>query len=298
MIDPAPLDPAFADFLADPRVALEPPAEDMTMADYRRRLDRPMAAVSGPSIFAVEDARAVPDVPLRIYRPANDPVSTILFIHGGGFVTGSLDTHDALCRTLASASGADVIAVDYRLAPESPFPAALDDCRAALGWVAKRGGTIALCGDSAGGHLATMTALAAARDGIAINALGLFYPVVSPRCDSSSWQRLGVGHMLTECWMRWAWAAYIGGGDPSKSDLIHTDLRDVPPTHIITAAYDPLRDEGDALARAIRDAGGTATISHYPGMIHGFASLPMLTPSADQAIADMADALLVNVCVD
>jgi acetyl esterase len=295
MTDFEPLDPAFAALLADPRVTLRPPTPGRTMAAYRDRLDRPMAAVAGPPIFAVAAADTLEGVPLRIYRPAPETETTILFVHGGGFVTGSLDTHDALCRTLATTSGATVVAVGYRLAPEAPRPAALDDCRSALQWtVACFGPRVALCGDSAGGYLASMTALRAESDGIAVAALGLFYPVVSPSCATDSWVTLGAGHMLTREWMHWAWHTFLGDAASAfgpNADLLATDLSRLPPTHVATAAFDPLRDEGEALAAAIVARGGEATLTCYAGMIHGFASLPMLTPVANRAIASMGCAL-------
>lgn len=290
------LDPAFVSLLSDPRVALHPPAPGVPLADYRRRLDRPMAAVTGPEMWSVHSTRTG-GVALRVYRPAMDARGVILFVHGGGFVTGSLDTHDALCRSLARSSGAAVVAVDYRLAPEAPFPAALNDCAAALQWVLDDRGLdtrwISICGDSAGGHLATMTALHAARSGVRLHALGLFYPVVGPACATRSWQTLGTGHMLTRGWMRWAWQCYCdeANASPGDIDLLAMDLALLPRTHILTAAFDPLQDEGKALAAAIRATGGQATEICYAGMIHGFASLPMLTPLANEAIAQMASAL-------
>ncbi len=217
---------------------------------------------------------------------------TILFLHGGGFVIGSLETHDAMCRTLALLSGARVVAVAYRLAPEAPSPAAADDCRAALQWVMSQGGTeaVALCGDSAGGHLAVGLALHATACGRRLAALGLLYPVAEPACASGTWHQFGAGHVLTQAWMRWAWSAYLDGADPASPEftLRAARLLGLPPTRIIVAECDPLRDEGEALAEAVASAGGTVTLSCAPGMIHGFASLPMLTPAADAALGDLA----------
>lgn len=297
------LDPTFVSLLADPRVTLRPPPPSLSMKDYRQRLDRPMAAVAGPAIWSVRSDETEA-IRRRIYRPTAQTHGTILFFHGGGFVVGSLDTHDALCRSLAAASGASVVAVEYRLAPEAPFPAACDDCRSALQRVAgiEPGdiGKLAVCGDSAGGYLAAMTALYAARQGIRIDALGLFYPVVAPACETESWRTLGADHMLTRDWMRWAWASYLGdaGSLAADVDLLRADLASLPPTHIITAAFDPLRDEGEALGAAIRTSGGVVTMTRYEGMIHGFASLPMLTPMADRAITEMGRKLFVNNSVD
>lgn len=285
-------DPAFVPLLDDPRTSLRPPAGGISMAEYRRRLDLPMAAVRGPEISTVETIAIGGGVRVRVYAATAQPKGTILFLHGGGFVIGSLETHDAMCRTLAVASGARVVAVGYRLAPEHPFPAAPDDGRSALRWVVDQYGKdpIALCGDSAGGYLAVVLALHAAIEGVPIMALGLLYPVVAPACDADSWGRFGTGHILTRDWMCWAWAAYLADKDPvsSQASLLSADLSRLPPTRIIVAEYDPLRDEGEALERAITAAGGVVSLTCAPGMIHGFASLPMLTPAADTALRDLA----------
>lgn len=297
-------DPVFAPLLADPRTALRPPRDGLDLDEYRRRLDTPMAAVRGPDLHAVEilgrDATGV-GVPMRVYAPVESPTATILFIHGGGFVMGSLETHDAMCRTLAKATAARVVALDYRLAPESPFPAARDDCRAALHWAATTAGAgapLAICGDSAGGHLAVGTALSVGADGISIAALGLLYPVADPVLASPSWAEFGAAHVLTRAWMAWAWTAYLGGADPALPafTLRRADLAGLPPTRIVTAACDPLRDEGEALGAAIVAAGGQASVTCTPGMIHGFASLPMLTPVAYTALEDLAGHFRQHMC--
>lgn len=295
-------DPAFAALLADPRTALRPPRLGQPMAEYRQRLDAPMSAVTGPEGVAVEAVEiGLPDRPLflRDYRPPASAPGAILFIHGGGFVIGSLDTHDALCRSLALASGRRVVAVAYRLAPESPFRAARDDCRAALAWLADNSsGPVALCGDSAGGYLAMRTALDARAGRVAVAALGLLYPVVDPGCAGASWDAYGNGHVLTRDWMRWAWAAYLAGADPADPcfALLRDDLSRLPPTLVLTAGCDPLRDEGEALAAAIAAAGGQGELRRMDGMIHGFASLPMLTARADEAIHLLADHFRQHTC--
>lgn len=248
-----------------------------------------MAATRGPDVRKIATigvAGGGRGLRLRVYEEAASTWGTILFVHGGGFVIGSLGTHDALCRSLAVATGARVVAVEYRLAPEHPFPAAREDCLAALGWVDatnEPGHPVAICGDSAGGYLAVELALTAARP---VSALGLLYPVVASMCATASWEALGTGHLLTRAWMRWAWSAYLGAGAADAS-LLGAGLASLPPTHILTAACDPLRDEGEALAAAIVRAGGCATASRYDGMIHGFASLPALTPRAGDAVAEI-----------
>lgn len=282
------VDPAFAPLLADQRTALRPPRSGSDIVIYRARLDAPMAAVQGPPMRVTEEVAN--GVPLRTYLPTNAGNDAILFIHGGGFVIGSLDTHDAMCRAFTVATGMRVVSVDYRLAPEMPFPAARDDARIALRHVAATRSIAAIVGDSAGGHLAVGAAAYASEAGIAVGALALLYPVVDPACATRSWDQLGTGYLLERDWMRWAWNAYIGSAAPTQPDiaLLCADLGRLPPTRIVTAAADPLRDEGEALAAAIIKAGGIASFDRYEGMIHGFASLPMLTARADEAIADLA----------
>lgn len=290
------VDMAFVSLLADPRAALRPPRPDRDLAFYRARLDAPMAAVRGPAMEVIEEEAN--GVPLRSYVPEEAGDETILFLHGGGFVIGSLETHDAMCRAFAAETGSRVISIGYRLAPEAPFPAAREDARAALRHVAATQSIAAIVGDSAGGHLAVGTASYASEAGITVGALALLYPVVDPACATLSWDRLQTGYLLERDWMRWAWNAYLGSAAPTQADiaLLCADLGRLPPTRIITAAADPLCDEGEALAAAIVAAGGIASVDRYEGMIHGFASLPMLTPRAGEAIADLATHIRQHRC--
>lgn len=291
------VDPAFVPLLADPRVALRPPRPDSYLADYRARLDAPMKAVRGPAMRATEEV--VSGVALRNYVPEGAGDQTIILLHGGGFVVGSLDTHDAMCRALAAESGMRVVSVGYRLAPEAPFPAARDDACAAVHHLAATHSIAAIVGDSAGGYLAVCAAAYASECGIAVDALALLYPVVDPACATPSWDRLGTGYLLERDWMRWAWSAYLGGAALAQPafNLLNADLARLPPTRIVTASADPLRDEGEALAAAIVAAGGVASFDRYEGMIHGFASLPMLTPRASEGITDLSKHI-VNTSVD
>ncbi len=288
------VDPAFISLLANPRVALRSPRDSVNLAAYRARLDAPMIAVTGPSL-ATADA-VVDRVPVRNYGPDNG--ATIVFLHGGGFVIGSLDTHDAMCRALAVEAKLRVVSVGYRLAPEAPFPAARDDVRAVLRHVAATHPIAAIVGDSAGGNLAVGAASYANDAGITVGALALLYPVVDPACATRSWDRMQSGYLLERDWMRWAWSAYLGAATPAQPDiaLLCTDLARLPPTRIVIAGADPLRDEGEALAAAIAAAGGIASAVCYEGMIHGFASLPMLTSRAADAIADLAVHIHQHLC--
>ena len=239
-------------------------------------------------------------IPLRLYRPIVNAAlqPAILFVHGGGFVIGSLDSHDELCRELALRSGAVVVAVEYSLAPETLFPGALEDCCAALAWLDDGGvdlgvdsSRLAICGDSAGGNLAVGTALWAQEQGIALRHIGLIYPALDPGCDSASAHELGSGLILTRAFMQWFWSAYLGeGGDPldPRVAVATADLAGLPPISLATAEYDPLRDEGEAFAQAARAARVEVIARRYLGMIHGFANMPQMTPVAGRAIADLA----------
>lgn len=266
---------------------------NIPLAALRAGANAFMAGATGPNVASViNDSIATPAGPIaiRIYRPT--PVTVlpvILFLHGGGFLLGSLDSHDALCRSLARESGAAVVAIDYRLAPEAKFPAPLNDIAAVHAALVADAGArgldmarIALAGDSAGGQLAAAAALS-----LPAAHVGLFYPLLDPAADSGSHIDFADGPLLTRGFVTWAWDAYAGDGlrsDPYY-DLGHADLAGFPTTTIVTAACDPLRDEGEALAARLRAAGVAAECRRYAGMVHGFAGMPQLTATAGQAIA-------------
>ncbi len=291
--------------LSDPRAMLRPPADNASLAGFRRALDGGMLAASrpdAPKAHAVESFTVMGDgheIPLRLYRSSDRPaLPIILFFHGGGFVVGSLETHDAMCHELAIAAGAAVLAVDYRLSPESPFPGPLTDCERALAWAAANAARlgldpsrIALCGDSAGGNLAVATALLARANGPSVRHVALLYPAIDPGCASPSMAQFGNGYFLTSDVMRWFWSCYLGGEHDTANPLaavMQADLAGLPNMTVITAEFDPLRDEGEKFLLALRNAGVTATGRRYLGMIHGFASLSAVTPIASRAISDVA----------
>jgi acetyl esterase len=209
----------------------------------------------------------------------------IVYFHGGGFVIGNLDSHDGTCRALANASGCAVVSVDYRLAPEHRFPAAPEDCYAALRFVAERGAELgidarrlAVAGDSAGGNLAAVTALLAReRRGPDVRFQLLVYPVADHAFDTPSYRDNAEGYFLSAAMMRWFWGHYLErpeqGDDPLASPLRAKDLAGLPPALVITAEYDPLRDEGEAYAARLKQAGVAAELLRYDGQIHGFFSL-------------------------
>jgi acetyl esterase len=293
------VDPAFAALLADPRNRIRRPPASIPMAAIRAVARTAMAQQVGPPVASVETLSApaaTGAVSIRLYRPSREaPLPLLLFIHGGGFVYCDLDTHDGLCRELVHASGCAVASVDYRLAPEDPFPAGLEDCDAALRWLigsAERlgldGARFALCGDSAGGNLALAVAMAARDTGLIAGAIGLFYPLLDPSCGSASLPECADDYLLTVDGIRWFWDLYLGAErdrtDPQVA-LLEADLRGLPPTLIVTAEFDPLRDEGEELAARLESAGVPVQLRRYAGMIHGFATMTDLTPVGRDAIS-------------
>jgi acetyl esterase len=258
----------------------------------------------GEEVASVED-RTVPgpagDIPVRIYRPAgNKPQPVLVYFHGGGWVIGNIESHDGTCRSLANRSGATVVSVDYRLAPEAVFPAAVDDCVAVTKWVGANGGALgvdssrlAVGGDSAGGNLAAVVALAA-RDtgGPPIAFQLLIYPAVDARMGWPSISENGEGYLLTEVDMKWFYGHYAPDiTDWRMSPLLADDLSKLPPALVLTAEYDPLRDEGEAYAKALKKAGSKATVKRYDGLIHGFFGMSSLIDAAKVAVDDAAKAL-------
>jgi acetyl esterase/lipase len=225
-------------------------------------------------------------IPVRVYEPGDEPAAVIAYFHGGGFVIGSIETHDPVCRWMANALGAVVVSVGYRLAPEHPFPAALDDCAAALRWVAglRPGLPLAVAGDSAGATLAIGTALRARDEGgPELAAALLFYPSADPTSSHPSVEENGEGHFLTKQDVAWFQQQYTpreeDRADPHV-DLLHADLHGLPPTIVATAQYDPLRDEGIALAEQLDRAGVEVQHVPGPGMIHGYVGFAAVSPGA------------------
>ena len=264
------------------------------------------ATPPGPraDVASVED-RAVPgpegDVPVRVYRPRDEAgLPVLVYFHGGGFVIGSLETHDQPCRLLANAAGCVVVSVGYRLAPEHRFPAAPEDCYAAARWVAENGDALgadparlAVGGDSAGGNLAAVVSqLARERGGPAIAHQLLIYPVTNHAFDTPSYADNAEGYLLTREMMQWFWGHYLereaDGATPLASPLRAPDLAGLPPAHVISAEFDPLRDEGEAYAERLREAGVPTVLKRYDGMIHGFLGMTEGVDAARAAVHEMA----------
>jgi acetyl esterase len=264
-------------------------------------------AMLGPSetVAQVVD-RTIPgpgrEIPIRVYTPTGPtPQGTVVFFHGGGWVIGSIGTHDGLCRALANAAGCAVVSVEYRLAPEHPYPAGRDDAFAVTCWVAEHGREIgvnperiAVVGDSAGGNLATVVALMARDRGAPSLALQvLLYPVVDCDFETRSYHEYAEGYLLTRATMAWFWQLYLADGSDSRepyvAPLCAGDLSRLPPALVITAEYDPLCDEGDAYAARLMDAGVEVTHARYPGMVHGFVRRMNLLDAGRRALEQVAD---------
>ena len=244
------------------------------------------------------------DIPVRIYRPQAAGVHpVVVYIHGGGFTIGSIASHDPLCQQIAAGVPAVVVSVDYRLAPESKFPAAVEDCWAAVQWVAAHaadlGGDpsrVAVAGDSAGGNLAAVCALKA-RDagGPALAFQLLIYPTTDATGSFPSIQENGKGYFLTEETMRWFQENYLSPEDdrrhPDASPYFVEDLSGLAPAFVVTAEYDPLRDEGEAYGRRLEEAGVPTKVKRYDGMIHAFFQMDAAIPAGAEAISDSIEAL-------
>ena len=284
------------------------PIADQTPEQLRTGFDQ-LAILPGPDVAAVSDhAFDGPhgSIAARLYRPigssATDLLAVLVWFHGGGFVVGNLETADSTCRELANLSGAAVVSIDYHLAPEAPFPAAVDDAMAALQWVASHAGDLlvvdasrlAVGGDSAGGNLATVVSqLARDAGGPSIDFQLLVYPVTDPAGSHPSTVENGQGYFLEAATMDWFMDHYLGDADatdPRVSPLGAADLSGLPRAYVLTAEFDPLRDEGEAYADALSASGVTVERIRYDGLIHGFFGMDFL-PDCAVARTRAADAL-------
>ena len=269
------------------------------------RRPSPAARLKGPPepVEAVEDLSIDgPGGPLalRLYRPGVPVPPLLVFLHGGGWVIGDLDIQDGLCRALANRAGCAVLSVDYRLAPEHPFPAAADDAWAACRWAAAHGadlgvdpGRLGVAGDSAGGNLALGVALRARDSGApSLRLCLLTCPVVDHRLDYASMAELAEGYFLTRAKMAWYWDQYAPPGiDRSKPELspLLADLAGLCPVAVVTAGFDPLRDQGLDLARACAAAGVDTALLHFGDMIHGFLGFSASVTRAQAALSELGN---------
>jgi acetyl esterase len=279
-----------------------------TAGDRRRGLASLTASVGGdaPDVATVEDlsmAGAQGPLSLRRYRPNEAGAGAILFLHGGGWVAGSLDTHDGVCRRLANASGCQVFAPDYRLAPEHSFPAGLSDGVAAMRWLARSAKALrfdprklVIAGDSAGGNLAAATCLLARDAGGPAPALQLLIcPILDLATESESRRAFAEGYFLSRETMARDLADYLPDGvdlrDPRLSPLHAADLAGLAPTHLHVAQFDPFRDEGLAYAERLRASGAAVSSTVHPGMIHYFYAMPGAIPYAETALSEIGAAV-------
>lgn len=287
----------------------EPPPETVSPAQAREQRRRLAAVFAGKptEVGAVADVDLDAGVPLRArhYAPAESggPHPMLVYYHGGGFTYGDLETHDGVCRVLCKHAGAHVLAIDYRLAPEHPFPAAVEDARAALRWAYQHAGLlgadpgrIGVGGDSAGGNLAAVVSQLAARDGGPAPVLQL---LIYPACDFTRRRRsrelFGDGFLLTESEMDWFEDNYLGperthASDPRASPLLADDFSGLAPAYVVTASFDPLRDEGEEYAAALRAADTPVVVRRFPGFIHAFIAAAGVNRPARDALVEIAGA--------
>jgi acetyl esterase len=300
-----PLDPQVKAILEEdaarglpPYNELEPDAARKQMLDLSPPVDPQLAA-------GRLEERLIPgpqsSIPLRLYYPHGDPPYALqVYYHGGGWVIGDLETHDALCQALAKTSECLVVAVDYRLAPEHPYPAAVEDAYAATCWAADNAVSLdadprrlAVIGDSAGGTLATVVSMMARdKGGPEISLQVLIYPITDYNFDTPSYLKNERGYMLSREMMQWFWNHYLEdtavAGHPYVSPLQAQNLDGLPQAMILTAEYDPLCDEGQAYARKLQACGINTTHSHYEGMIHGFIRMTARLDQAKRALEEVS----------
>ncbi|GAC1696729.1 MAG: alpha/beta hydrolase [Ktedonobacteraceae bacterium] len=305
-----PLDPQVEALLA--QMAAIPPWYSIPLAEARQQrvVSAPVMNGTPEPVRNVED-RTIPgprgEIPVRIYTPEGDgPFAVLIYFHGGGWVLSNLDTHDALCRKLANRAVCLVVSVDYRLAPEHKFPAAVEDAYAATCWVAEHAGAfngdptrIAVGGDSAGGNLAAVvTHIALDQGGPSLFYQVLIYPATDFYTANSltrSYHTNGEGYFLTRESMEYFWKHYLNtpeeGADARVAPLRRSEFAGLSPALIITAEFDPLLDEGELYAARLREAGVPVTLRRYDGMIHGFFTMAAVLDKGKQAIDETAQTL-------
>jgi acetyl esterase len=248
-------------------------------------------------VASVADLRSPGGVPVRVFEPASPGGVTLIYLHGGGWVVGNVETHDPLCRRVANETGARVVSVDYRLAPEHPFPAALDDAEEVLHWLRAQEPEhpVGVAGDSAGASLAAGLAIRARDQRIPLAAQLLLYPATDPAMTSASITANGEGYFLTRDDMAWFYQQYLPDGTASgtaaEADLTRADVAGVAPAIVATAEFDPLRDEGAAYAARLRDAGVPAEYVPGPGLIHGFAGFLGVVDAAEASLGTILASL-------
>lgn len=298
------LDPQMKALLDQAAAAGGKPFHDMTPAEARNAIETMFAAFRGtPKEVAKIEDRKIPgpggQVPIRVYTPAgNGPFGALIYFHGGGWVIGNIETHDVVCRDLTAGAGCVTVSVDYRLAPEHKFPAAPEDCHAATKWVADNAralnidaNRIAVGGDSAGGNLAAVVSqMARDRNGPKIAFQLLVYPATDCANETPSQREFTQdGYILSRADMDWFYGHYLNAADktnPYVCPALAKNFAGLPPAFVITAEVDPLRDEGEAYAEALRKAGVKVKAKRYNGVCHGFFSMAALIDKGKEAVAD------------
>jgi acetyl esterase len=282
-----------------------PPLYEMSLADARAVTGMVSELIGpGPAVATVGDI-AIPGrgggaIGARVYEPVDDPPATVVYYHGGGWVIGSVEDWDAVCRAIAVESGCRVVSVDYRLAPEHPFPAAVEDAYDSFIWVAENlsgNGATIVAGDSAGGNLAAVTALRARDEsGPEIALQVLVYPVVDNDASAASFEQYAdAGLILNGAEMAWFWELYL----PDPADRSHphvapqraSDHADLPPAYVLVAEFDPLRDQVLAYAATLEAAGVPVTVRYFDDQIHAFFGMVNIMESADMAVAEVGAAI-------
>jgi acetyl esterase len=303
-------DAALADFLDQFNAQPRPSTAELGPTALRAAAeDRATARPRGPEMHTVRDVVVPPGgIPARLYRPVADPTALVVYLHGGGWVIGSVETHDRACRRLAAASGVSVLSLDYRRAPEHPWPAAVDDAVATLRWLASRPPeldprplAVAIAGDSAGGTTATLACIR--RRDEAPDAMPALQVLIYANTDLSnsgaSMQSEGRGYGLEAADIDWFNAQWVPDRtthrDPRVSPLYAPDLTGLPAAIVVTCEHDPLRDQGEAYAARLRDAGVPTTVRRERGMVHNFMLWDLISPAcaaaADRVAADLRAAL-------
>lgn len=298
----ADLDPQLETVIREIEAAGVPAWHALSVESARRIEEEVFTTETLPTVEFVRDVAfdgPVGDVPLRVYRhEAETPAPTLVFYHGGGWTLGTLDSIDGFCRTLARRTGCVVVSVEYHLAPEHPFPIPFEDARAALRWIGDHvsafGGDpdrLGVAGTSSGANLAAAVALSTRKNGPALRQQVLLYPILDHSFDTDSYEENVDAPLLTRADMEWFWEQYlrspIDGHNPFASPLRAPDHSDIAPATIVTAGFDPLRDEGIAYANALADAGVSVNHEHYPSMAHGFLSLTDSVDRAEAAVDDL-----------
>jgi len=305
-----PLDPQVQAFVDELNELDAPPLETLTPDEAREACIAEIEDLGTPEAVAEVRDFSVPGpagkIPVRLYMPESsggEALPVLVFFHGGGWVVCNLDTHDTLCRQLANAVGCAVVAVDYRLAPEHKYPAAVEDSYAATKWVMENADTfggdparVAVGGDSAGGNLATVVSLMARDRGESTPVCQiLIYPVTDYDLERPSYDENAEGYVLTKAVMRWFWDCYLerdeDGYQPYASPIRAETLVGLPPALVITSEYDPLRDEGEAYAARLSESGVPVEQIRYDGMIHPFIRRTAVFDTAKVAQKQVADTL-------